>query len=70
MQEIKVQPLTKADFAPFGDLFDISGTPDKIINQGNCERYHDRAVLDFADGTAGISLLDAKPHTLPIEFAI
>ena len=67
MREIKVQPLTKADFAPFGDLFDISGTPDKIINQGNCGRYHDRAVLDFTDGTAGISLLDAKPRTLPYQ---
>ncbi len=67
MQEVKVQPLTKEDFAPFGDLLDISGEPDKIINQSNCERYHDRATLDFTDGVAGISLFDAKPRSLPYQ---
>lgn len=65
MQEIKIRPLTKEDFAPFGDLLDISGEPDKIINQGNCGRYHNRAGLDFIDGAAGISLFDAKPRALP-----
>lgn len=67
MQEIKIRPLTKEDFAPFGDLLDISGEPDKIINQGNCGRYHNRAGLDFIDGAAGISLFDAKPRALPYE---
>jgi ureidoglycolate lyase len=67
MQEIKIRPLTKEDFAPFGDLLDLSGEPDKIINQGNCGRYHNRAGLDFIDGAAGISLFDAKPRALPYE---
>jgi len=67
MQEIKIRPLTKEDFSPFGDLLDISGEPDKIINQGNCGRYHNRAGLDFIDGAAGISLFDAKPRALPYE---
>jgi len=67
MQEIKIRPLTKEDFAPFGNLLDISGEPDKIINQGNCGRYHNRAGLDFIDGAAGISLFDAKPRALPYE---
>ena len=65
MQEIKIRPLTKEDFAPFGDLLDLSGEPDKIINQGNCGRYNNRAELDFIDGAAGISLFDAKPRALP-----
>ena len=67
MQEIKVQPLTVAAFAPFGDLLDASGVPDKIINQGNCARYHDRAAMGFKDGAAGISLFDAKPRCLPYQ---
>ena len=67
MQEIKVQPLTVGAFAHFGDLLDISGAPDKIINQGNCARYHDRAAMDFTDGAAGISLFDAKPRCLPYQ---
>ncbi|WP_170522606.1 ureidoglycolate lyase [Ruegeria arenilitoris] len=64
---IPIAPLTAQAFAPFGDVLEVSGTPDKIINQGQCGRYHDRAVLDFADGRAGISLFDANPRALPYQ---
>ncbi|MBY6082022.1 ureidoglycolate lyase [Ruegeria arenilitoris] len=64
---IPIAPLTAQAFAPFGDVLEVSGAPDKIINQGQCGRYHDRAVLDFADGRAGISLFDANPRTLPYQ---
>ncbi|MBR3369972.1 MAG: ureidoglycolate lyase [Rhodobacteraceae bacterium] len=60
------RPLTQAAFAPFGDVLDSHGTPDKLINQGLCGRFHDRAKLDFGQGgRAGISLFDAQPRTLP-----
>ncbi|GGB05778.1 ureidoglycolate lyase [Allosediminivita pacifica] len=63
---IQIQPLTAAAFAPYGDLLDTEGTPDKLINQGLCGRYHDRATLDFGeDGRAGISLFSAEPRALP-----
>jgi ureidoglycolate lyase len=65
-----VEPLTSAAFAPFGDVLDVAGDPDKIINQGMCGRYHDRAVLDFADGRAGISLFKAQPRSFPIMLDI
>lgn len=64
--QITLEPLTKEAFAPFGDVLDTSGAPDKIINQGLCGRYHDRAALDFADGAAGISLFKAEPRQLPL----
>lgn len=64
--EITAKPLTAEAFTPFGDLLDVSGDPDKIINQGYCGRYHDRARMDFGpDGRAGISLFKAKPRELP-----
>ena len=63
--EITAQPLTVAAFAPFGDVIDCAGNPDKIINAGMCGRYHDRAQLDFADGRAGVSLFRAEPRSLP-----
>ncbi|GGH34086.1 ureidoglycolate lyase [Cribrihabitans marinus] len=59
------RPLTAEAFAPFGDVIEVSGAPDKLINQGMCGRHHDRARLDFADGRAGISLFDAKARHLP-----
>ena len=68
MLRIVAKPLTAAGFAPFGDVLDCSGPPDRIINAGLCGRYHDRARLDFSDGRAGISLFDAKPRSLPYGF--
>ncbi|MEL6464149.1 MAG: ureidoglycolate lyase [Pseudomonadota bacterium] len=63
--EITAQPLTVASFAPYGDVLDCAGDPDKIINAGLCGRYHDRARLDFGDGRAGVSLFNAQPRSLP-----
>jgi len=57
--------LTAEAFQPFGDVLDISGAPDRMINQGLCGRYHDRARLQFLDGRAGVSLFNAEPRTLP-----
>ncbi|WP_170441422.1 ureidoglycolate lyase [Ruegeria arenilitoris] len=67
---IPIAPLTAQAFAPFGDVLEVSGAPDKIINEGQCGRYHDRAVLDFADGRAGISLFDANPRALPYQLGM
>jgi ureidoglycolate lyase len=64
-RNIEIEPLTAAAFAHFGDVLDASGTPDKIINQGLCGRYHDRANLDFGDASAGISIFQAQPRSLP-----
>lgn len=65
-RDIQIEPLTKAAFAPFGDILDASGTPDKIINAGLCGRHHDKAVLDFGpDGRAGISIFNAQARRLP-----
>jgi len=63
---LQITPITQAAFAPFGDLIDTTGAPDKLINQGLCGRYHDRATLDFADGRAGVSLFQAEPRSLPL----
>ena len=38
MNQIKAKPLTREEFAPFGDVIDTDGGPDKIINQGLCGR--------------------------------
>lgn len=62
---ISSEPLTAAAFAPYGDVLEGIGAPDKIINQGKCGRYHDLAELDFTDGRAGISLFDAAPRSFP-----
>jgi ureidoglycolate lyase len=58
-------PLTTEGFADYGDVIENTGDPDKIINQGKCGRFHDRAKLDFGTGKVGISLFEAEARTLP-----
>ncbi len=62
---LRLEPLTAAEFAAFGEVIEITGTPDKLINQGMCGRHHDLARLDFGDGAAGISLFNAEARQLP-----
>ncbi|PKP74924.1 MAG: ureidoglycolate lyase [Alphaproteobacteria bacterium HGW-Alphaproteobacteria-6] len=65
---IRTEPLTATAFAPFGDVLSASGAPDRMINEGLCGRFHDRAALDFGTGRAGLSVFDATPRALPHDF--
>ena len=66
-RSIVAELLTREAFAGFGDVLDTAGEADKLINQGLCGRYHDRAQLDFAGGRAGVSLFKAEPRNLPLK---
>lgn len=66
MKPIVIQPLTSDAFAAFGDVVECSGAADKVINQGLCDRFHDRAKMDFSDGRAGLSLFRAELRKLPL----
>jgi ureidoglycolate lyase len=66
VKRIITQPLSAEAFASFGDVLSLAGEPDRLINQGLCGRYHDRARLDFGpQGRAGISLFKAQLRQLP-----
>lgn len=66
MKRVIARPLNVEAFAPFGDVLNVEGEPDKLINTGLCGRYHDRAKLEFGtDGQAGISLFKAELRSLP-----
>ena len=66
-REIIISPLTQAAFAPYGDVLNCDGDPDKMINAGLCGRFHDRARVDVTDGQVGISLFRSKLRALPYE---
>ena len=67
---IKTRPLTAEAFAPYGDVLDATGSPDKLINQGKCGRFHDKAKLDFSDGRAGISIFKSEAASLPLALEL
>lgn len=66
MPDLRPEPLTPQAFAPFGDVLAATGAPDRLINQGLCGRFHDRARLDFGpEARAGLSIFKARPRALP-----
>jgi len=68
MTTLIASPLTAAAFAPFGDVLEATGDF-RLINEGRCQRHHDRAQLDFGSaGRAGISIFNAEPRALPYGF--
>lgn len=65
---LKPEPLTKAAFAPFGDVIEIDEDRARTINQGMTTRYHDLAGLDLleADGAPLVNIFRGKPSPMPM----
>lgn len=70
MKPLVVEALTRAAFAPFGEVIapddDARHYP---INQGTTERYHDLAQVDVSaeNGHALINIFRGQPRPLPFE---
>ncbi|MEN8892197.1 ureidoglycolate lyase [Planktotalea arctica] len=64
---IKATPITQKAVEGLAEVIDANGTPDKMINQDQCERFHDRATIDMVDGHAGISVFNSNSFTLPFK---
>lgn len=61
---LKAEPISQAAIAGLAELIEAEGAADKLINQGLCRRFHDRASLDIA-GDAGISVFKSASFSLP-----
>ena len=69
---LKIEPLTKAAFRPFGDVIEIEGAETRTINEGFAERFHDLAAIDV-ESTGGrplLSIFRATPRTSPIRISM
>ena len=67
-----IEPLTRAAFAPFGDVIDADGAKHVTINQGFAQRCDGQAKIDVADegGAVNVSLFTAQPRSAPIDIAL
>ena len=65
MAKIKLQavPLTRANFARFGDVIETSGAEHFPINAGTVERFHDLANVDINSGQDGRPLISIMQTT-------
>ena len=72
-RDLTVQPLTRAAFAPFGQVLDPGDwTNHYPINAGACERYHDLATAEVAgtDARVIMSIFRGKPYAFPLTLAM
>ncbi|VCC31155.1 ureidoglycolate hydrolase [Burkholderia pseudomallei] len=69
MKTLSIEPLTRAAFAPFGDVIETQGAKQIPINLGTTMRFHDLAKIDVADegGRPLVNLFRGQPRTLPFE---
>ncbi|AOJ09706.1 ureidoglycolate hydrolase [Burkholderia sp. ABCPW 14] len=69
MKTLAIEPLTRAAFAPFGDVIETDGAKQIPINLGTTMRFHDLAHVDVADegGRPLVNLFRGQPRTLPFE---
>ena len=68
LQLLTVEPLTRAAFAPFGDVIEPEAAQRVFdINQGTTQRFHDLALIDTSSdgGRPIVSLCRAQPRALP-----
>ena len=72
MRALTPEPLTKAAFAPFGDVVEADGALPVEINQGFARRFNALANIDVTTNGApvNISLFDARPRPQPIAIRL
>ena len=69
---MKIEPLTRQAFTPFGDVVEMSGADIININQNFAQRFNDLANVDVGHdgGSVNISLAAAMPRPLPIAIKL
>ena len=64
MPALSIAPLTRAGFAPFGEVIETADVNPKLINEGFAERFDDLANIDVAYMTRAIQSLIAPARWL------
>lgn len=67
---LDIQPLTRAAFAPFGDVIETPGAAHFAINSGFAERFHDLARIDAAGGRPLLSIFRAQAREMPLRLTL
>ncbi len=72
MKRIEAEKLTRAAFAPFGDVIETEGAESFLINAGKCRRFHDLAQVETAGENARvlINIFRGTPYALPLKLSM
>jgi ureidoglycolate lyase len=68
-EKLKLEPLTKDAFAPFGDVVESEDRDWYFINNKMVKRYHDLCQVDTGEqgGRTLVSICEAQPNTFPMK---
>lgn len=68
MRTLVIEPLSKAAFAPFGDVIETEGSEHFMINNGSTMRFHRLAQVQTAapEDAAIISIFRAEALPMPL----
>jgi ureidoglycolate lyase len=70
---LRVEPLTREAFAPFGDVIQVEAAQSQFaVNTGTATRFHDLARIDTLQegGRTVVSLFRTQPRALPFVVAM
>ena len=69
---LAVEPLTKAAFAPFGEVLERDGAELRVINGGTTDRLHALARVDAAaeGGWPVVSIFRGRRRPFPLRVAM
>ena len=71
-RDIRIEPLSRDAFAPFGQIISTDDAQHYPINAGMTERYHDLAKVELGGVHPRplISIFDGKPYALPLALTL
>ena len=69
---LAVEPLTRAAFAPWGEVIERDGAELRIINDGTTDRLHALAAVDVAadGGRPIVSIFAGRRRPFPLSIAM
>ncbi|MBX9899640.1 MAG: ureidoglycolate lyase, partial [Burkholderiaceae bacterium] len=72
MPALKISKISRAAFAPFGEVIMLDGAQEFSINEGTSQRFHALATADTSaqNGQTILSLFRAQPRTLPLKISM
>ncbi len=71
-QKIKIKPLSQKNFSSYGEVIEIKGAEELVINQGTTTRYNALALVDVGEegGVPIISIFEGKRRPDPIKLVL
>jgi len=69
LPQLRMEPLTREAFAPFGKILHTEGNDPQEINEGRTRKYAGLAAIDAAEssGTPVVHIYRSKPIELPFR---